>query len=80
MQSYSVILDANVLYSATLRDTLMWLSRTDLFKARWTDDIHREWITALAKLRLQLRSIPPTYPADTDFGFWLKIRAIKPRD
>lgn len=49
MQSYSVILDANVLYSATLRDTLMWLSQTDLFKARWTDDIHREWIMALEK-------------------------------
>lgn len=47
MRSYSVILDANVLYSATLRDTLMWLSQTDLFKARWTDDIHHEWITAL---------------------------------
>jgi len=38
-----------VLYSATLRDSLMWLSQTDLFKARWTDDIHREWITALVK-------------------------------
>ena len=48
MQSYSVILDANVLYSATLRDSLMWLSQTDLFKARWTNDIHHEWITALA--------------------------------
>lgn len=49
MQSYSVVLDANVLYSATLRDTLMWLSQTDLFKARWTDDIHDEWITALTR-------------------------------
>jgi len=49
MQSFSVILDANVLYSATLRDTMMWLSLTNLFKAKWTDHIHREWITALAK-------------------------------
>ncbi len=49
MQSYSVVLDANVLYSATLRDTMMWLSQTDLFKARWTDGIRDEWITALTR-------------------------------
>lgn len=57
MQSYSVILDANVLYSATLRDTLMWLSQTDLFKARWTDDIHREWISALANRGYELAKL-----------------------
>lgn len=51
MHTYSVILDANVLYSATLRDTMMQLTLTNLFKARWTDDIHREWIDALADRR-----------------------------
>lgn len=57
MHSYSVILDANVLYSATLRDSLMWLSQTDLFKARWTDDIHNEWVTALAKRGYELAKL-----------------------
>jgi predicted nucleic acid-binding protein len=32
-----------------MRDILMQLAVTDLFKARWTDDIHREWIEALLR-------------------------------
>ncbi len=49
MESYFVVLDANVLCSATLRETMMWLSPTDLFKARWTDDIHNKWTSAFAR-------------------------------
>lgn len=44
---FSVIYDACVLYPAPLRDLLMHLALTDLFKARWTDRIHEEWINAL---------------------------------
>ena len=47
MSRYTVLFDANVLYPASMRDALMHLSLTDLFKARWTADIHREWIEAL---------------------------------
>ncbi|MBC6404367.1 MAG: PIN domain-containing protein [Rhodospirillales bacterium] len=57
MNRYSVLLDANVLYPAPLRDALMQLAVTDLFKAQWTDDIHREWIAAL------LRKDPQRDPA-----------------
>jgi predicted nucleic acid-binding protein len=46
---FSVIFDACVLYPAPLRDLLMHLALTDLFKARWTDKIHDEWITALLR-------------------------------
>ena len=49
MTKYSVIYDACVLYPAPLRDLLMRLALTDLFKARWTDAIHEEWITALLR-------------------------------
>jgi hypothetical protein len=42
--NFTVIYDACVLYPATLRDFLMHLARwSNLFKARWTDDIHDEW-------------------------------------
>ena len=51
MAKYSVIYDACVLYPAPLRDLLMHLALTDLFKARWTNKIHEEWITALLKTR-----------------------------
>lgn len=49
MSKFSVILDACVLYPAPLRDCLMRLALTDLFKARWTDKIHEEWIAALLR-------------------------------
>ena len=39
-----VIYDSCVLYPAPLRDLLMHLALTDLFQAKWTDTIHREWM------------------------------------
>lgn len=49
MSKFTVVLDACVLYPAPLRDTLMRLALTDLFKAQWTDTIHDEWINALLR-------------------------------
>ncbi len=42
--AFTAVYDACVLYPAPLRDFLMWLALTDLFKARWTEEIHAEWI------------------------------------
>lgn len=47
MTSYTVIFDACVMYPAPLRSYLMYLANTDLFRARWTDQIHDEWIRNL---------------------------------
>ena len=49
MSDFTVIYDACVLYPAALRDFLMWLALTDLFKARWTEEIHKEWIRNVLK-------------------------------
>ena len=49
MSKFTVIYDACVLYPAPLRDTLMRLAMTDLFKAHWTDHIHDEWTNALSR-------------------------------
>ncbi len=49
MSTYTALLDANVLYPAPLRDLLLQLALTDLFRAKWTADIHREWIDALIR-------------------------------
>ena len=38
-----VLYDACVLYPAPLRDLLVRLALSDLFQARWTDEIHDEW-------------------------------------
>jgi hypothetical protein len=37
------------LYPALTRDLLLTLSRTGLFRARWTDQIHDEWIAAVLR-------------------------------
>jgi predicted nucleic acid-binding protein len=47
--SYSALFDANVLYPAPVRDILLQLAMTDLFRGKWTEDIHREWIEALLR-------------------------------
>jgi len=48
---YTAIFDACVLYPAQLRDLLLSLAGTGLFRARWTDEIHEEWIGALLEKR-----------------------------
>lgn len=44
---YTAILDACVLYPRLLRDVLLSLAHADLYTARWTQHIEKEWTTAL---------------------------------
>src|ERR1019366_8945359 len=46
--------DANVLYPAELRNLPMHLAMTGRFRARWSDGVHEEWITALLRNRPDL--------------------------
>jgi predicted nucleic acid-binding protein len=50
----TVIYDARVLYPQTLRSALMYLALSDLFQARWTHEIHDEWIGNLLEKRPDL--------------------------
>lgn len=43
MADYTALFDACVLYPQTLRDVLISMARTDLFRARWSADINDEW-------------------------------------
>jgi predicted nucleic acid-binding protein len=43
MAGYAALYDACVLYPAPLRDFLLQLAGTGLFRARWSDDIQAEW-------------------------------------
>ncbi len=49
ISNFTVIYDACVLYPNTLRDLLMELAVRDLYRAKWTEDIHNEWIRNLIK-------------------------------
>lgn len=42
------LLDANVLYSAVLRDVLVTLAVLGIYEPHWTNQIHEEWIRNLA--------------------------------
>lgn len=50
-----MVYDACVLYPAPLRDLLMHLALVDLFRAKWTDTIHEEWIRSVLKHRSDLK-------------------------
>jgi len=54
MTNFTVLYDACVLYPAPLRDLLMNLAVTDLFRAKWTNEIHEEWISSLLAVRKDL--------------------------
>lgn len=41
--SFTAFYDANVLYPAPLRDFLMHLALTGVYRARWSVQIHEEW-------------------------------------
>lgn len=52
---FTALLDACVLYSAPVRDLLLQLATTQLFRARWTEAIHEEWMRAVLKERTDLK-------------------------
>lgn len=54
MSNFVAVYDACVLYPAPLRDLLMHLALSGLFRARWTTRIHEEWMTALLENRPDL--------------------------
>jgi len=54
MAGFVAVYDACVLYPAPLRDLLMHLALSGLYRARWTERIHGEWIGALLRQRPEL--------------------------
>lgn len=52
--AFTAVFDACVLYPAPLRDLLMRLACTGLFRARWSDQIHDEWIGGVLRTRPEL--------------------------
>lgn len=54
ISSYTVVLDACVLYPAPLRDLLIELAASGLFRAKWSERIQQEWIDGLLKKRPDL--------------------------
>ncbi|MEZ5648881.1 MAG: PIN domain-containing protein [Alphaproteobacteria bacterium] len=51
MARFTIVFDACVLYPAKLCDLLVELANADLFQAKWTEQIHEEWIRNLLEKR-----------------------------
>jgi predicted nucleic acid-binding protein len=54
---FTALYDACVLYPAPLRDLLMHLALTDLFRAKWTNAIHEEWLRNVLQDRPDLTRV-----------------------
>lgn len=52
--AFTAFFDSNVLYPSELRSFLIYLALTDLFRAKWSEDVHKEWMTSLLKNRPDL--------------------------
>ena len=55
MTNFATLYDSCVLYPAPLRDLLMHLALTDLYRAKWTNEIHEEWIASVLADRKDLK-------------------------
>jgi predicted nucleic acid-binding protein len=51
---FGAFYDANVLYPSELRNLLMHLALTGLFRAKWSAAVHEEWISNLLENRPDL--------------------------
>ena len=49
MTGFTALLDANILYPAPMRDIFLQMVDDDVFRAKWTENIHQEWIDALIR-------------------------------
>ena len=54
MASFTVVYDACLLYPASIRDLVVEVGRTGLLRAKWTERIHSEWISAVLCQRPEL--------------------------
>ncbi|WP_354435891.1 PIN domain-containing protein [Martelella mangrovi] len=55
ISTFTAFIDANVFYGARLRSLVLYIAQTKVFRARWSDDIHDEWIGNLLKNRNDLK-------------------------
>jgi predicted nucleic acid-binding protein len=54
ISTFTAFFDANVFYGARLRSLVLFLAQTKLFRARWSDAVHEEWIRNLLHKRPDL--------------------------
>jgi len=51
ISTFTAFIDANVFFGARLRSLLLFLSQTKMYRARWSERVHAEWMRAVAEKR-----------------------------
>ena len=82
---FVVVLDANVLFPFRIRDSLLRFAEVGLFRARWSDDIIREWRDNLLDLKpklhasvdLQIEAMRRAFPEIWIEGYELLIDGLE---
>jgi hypothetical protein len=69
MSRFTVVFDANIFYPAPLRDLMLRLAATGLFRARWTEQIHDEWMRNLGAKRPDIVDRLPKLRQQIDTSF-----------
>lgn len=44
ISTFTAVIDANVFFGARLTSLVLFLAQTKMFRARWTEQIHEEWM------------------------------------
>jgi hypothetical protein len=52
ISTFTGFCDANVFFGARLRSLVVELAQTGLFRARWSEEVHREWSPTAANLKV----------------------------
>jgi predicted nucleic acid-binding protein len=55
ISTFTAFFDANVFYGARLRSLVLYAAQTKLFRARWSDMVHDEWVRNLLMNRPDLK-------------------------
>ena len=85
MAAISALLDSCVLYPARLRDLLLSLAATGLYRPIWSDIIHEEWMNSVlanrpdltrAQLEATRSAMDRAFPAASVSGFESLIPAL----
>jgi predicted nucleic acid-binding protein len=56
ISTFTAFIDANVFYGARLRSLVLFVAQSKIFRARWSNDIHDEWVRNLLKNRPDLKA------------------------
>jgi predicted nucleic acid-binding protein len=55
ISTFTAFFDANVFFGARLRSLVVELAKTGLFRARWSDQVHQEWMRSVVKSRNDIK-------------------------